>query len=570
MPDGTYHLRARVSDLAGNEGQSAVSTMVVATSASGHLDATCGDRRGGYRQRLAGPLHRVRPWQLHGHDRLGRRHARDVGRHGTRTAAGYIVQHDPSDLSQGFDVIAGHTYVEELSGATFNVQVTDGTTTISKSTTFSVADQQLINLVVVPAKVPTTAQRGVLLAAITGLATFTDPAGLGNETPADFTATINWGDGFTSAGTVVSLGGGDYQVDAPSYTYVHSGLLSISVTVKHDALPPVTSPSLPITVGSSLPIVVSTTPSIADGSLPFQTNVLNVNFNVAVVNANNVANYVLQSVGPDGLLGTADDLIVPIATVGYSDTPTHTAVLFIPSLPEGVYRLTVLDNITGGGVKIDGNDDGTAGGSWVRDFVVVSNDPWNPEADVWWRISTSSVSTGRANPRAIATGDFNGDGRLDLAVTNYNATGTVGIFLGNGVGGFAAPVLYNSGTAVDGLPTAVAVGDFNGDNRLDLAVTNSSNNTIGILTGKGDGTFNAATSISSGTGTNPMAVVAADFNGDMHLDLAVANYGTNTVGVFLGNGDGTFAAPANLGTGGYWPDALAVADFNGDGRAISP
>ena len=150
------------------------------------------------------------------------------------------------------------------------MQVTDltATTTISASTnTFSVADQQLTNVVLVSGKVPASPQRGVAMAAITGLATFTDPAGVGNETTADFTATINWGDGGTSTGTVVSLGSGNYQVNAPAYTYVHSGTLNISVTVKHDALPPLTTPSQSITVGSSLPVVIGTTPSLLGGTL---------------------------------------------------------------------------------------------------------------------------------------------------------------------------------------------------------------------------------------------------------------------------------------------------------------
>ncbi len=172
-------------------------------------------------------------------------------------------------------------------------------------------------------------------------------------------------------------------------------------------------------------------------------------------------------------------------------------------MPEGVYRLTVSDNITGGGVKLDGNDDGTAGGAWVRDFVVVADYPWDPTASQWWSTYWNNYGAGAPNPHAIASGDFNGDGKLDLAVANYNATGTVGIFLGDGLGGLAAPVLYNSGTAGAGLPTAIVVGDFNGDGKLDLAVANSSNNTIGILTGKGDGTFNAATSFSSARAPSP-------------------------------------------------------------------
>jgi membrane-bound lytic murein transglycosylase B len=108
-------------------------------------------------------------------------------------------------------------------------------------------------------------------------------------------------------------------------------------------------------------------------------------------------------------------------------------------------------------------------------------------------------------------------------------------------------------------------GDFNGDGKLDLAVTDSGNNTVFILLGNGDGTFGLTSIIP--VGNYPSAIIAADFNNDGKLDLAIANNGDGTITLLLGNGDGTFtqasSSPYAVGLGPY---QLAAADFNGDGK----
>src|SRR6266704_2040644 len=111
-------------------------------------------------------------------------------------------------------------------------------------------------------------------------------------------------------------------------------------------------------------------------------------------------------------------------------------------------------------------------------------------------------------------------------------------------------------------PISVAVGDFNGDGVQDLAVANFGSNTVSVLLGNGDGTFRSALTVAAGAG--PASVVVGDFNGDGVQDLAVANYGSTTVSVLLGNGDGTFR-PALTVAVGTNPRSLAVGDFNGDG-----
>jgi hypothetical protein len=163
----------------------------------------------------------------------------------------------------------------------------------------------------------------------------------------------------------------------------------------------------------------------------------------------------------------------------------------------------------------------------------------------------------------VAVGDFNGDGIPDLVTAN-NAGNTVSVLLGKGDGTFQTQTTYATGI----WPASVAVGDFNGDGILDLAVANFFGNTayygntVSVLLGKGDGTFQAQTTYATGNG--PSSVAVGDFNGDGILDLAVANFFDNTVSVLLGKGDGTFQTQTPYATGSY-SQGVAVGDFNGDG-----
>jgi hypothetical protein len=168
-----------------------------------------------------------------------------------------------------------------------------------------------------------------------------------------------------------------------------------------------------------------------------------------------------------------------------------------------------------------------------------------------------TLSAGNGATTAVV-GDFNGDGRPDVAIVNATDA-TVSIFLGNGDGTF------NSLTPVPvgANPSAIAAGDFNGDGKLDLAVANNGANSVTILLGNGDGTFTAAVPVS--VGNSPSAIVVGDFDGDGNQDLAVANSVDNSVTLALGNGDGTFGRLTTLSTG-LTPVSLAVADFNGDGK----
>ena len=170
----------------------------------------------------------------------------------------------------------------------------------------------------------------------------------------------------------------------------------------------------------------------------------------------------------------------------------------------------------------------------------------------------------------VAFADFNGDGFADLAVANSNCpsfpacgAGTISIILGNGDGTFQGPTRFSTGT--DTYPYFVAVGDFNGDKIPDLSVANYATNTVGIMLGVGDGTF--APPVTYDVGTKPTSIAIGDFNSDGKLDLAVANYGDRTITLLLGKGDGTFTQAAGSPYAvGQYPYQLTAADFNGDGK----
>src|SRR5579871_2873255 len=160
----------------------------------------------------------------------------------------------------------------------------------------------------------------------------------------------------------------------------------------------------------------------------------------------------------------------------------------------------------------------------------------------------------------IVVADVNGDGKPDLVAsisTNYYQ-----IMLGNGDGSFnPIPAVYIPNGVV-----CVAVSDFNGDGKPDLAISSDGSSgyrTVGILIGNGNGTFQPPQY--SAVGMGPIYLVAGDFNHDGKSDLAVANYNSNSVSILLGKGNGTFQ-PARSYAAQTQPRSLAIADFNRDGN----
>ena len=164
------------------------------------------------------------------------------------------------------------------------------------------------------------------------------------------------------------------------------------------------------------------------------------------------------------------------------------------------------------------------------------------------------------NPEEIVAADFNNDGNIDLAVAEYSGN-AVKVLLGNGVGGFTASGTFSTGSA----PYSLAVADLNGDGNLDIVAGNSGASSVTVLLGNGAGNFTQPTGSPFAAGTNPSAVVIGDFNGDGKPDLALPDKGNTTVAILLGNGDGTFGSASFLtALGGQ--KAMAMADFNGDGN----
>jgi hypothetical protein len=175
-----------------------------------------------------------------------------------------------------------------------------------------------------------------------------------------------------------------------------------------------------------------------------------------------------------------------------------------------------------------------------------------------------------ANAETLASGDLNGDGTPDLVVVNNGVSlfGTISILIGDGHGGFLAPVSYTVGGAT---PTWPAVADFNKDGNLDIAVSVNTTDSVAIFLGNGDGTFGSA--VNYGVGSSPQGIAVADVNNDGEVDIISADFcgddpecRAGTISVLLGKGDGSFQLRLVFAEG-MFPESVALADFNLDGNA---
>lgn len=235
----------------------------------------------------------------------------------------------------------------------------------------------------------------------------------------------------------------------------------------------------------------------------------------------------IYPVQPDGTIG-------PVATYGVGSFPLSIATADLDGdgaldLAAGIYGSDYIS-------ILPGNGDGT----FASDHQVVA----------------------AATPTGVALSDLDGDLKPDLVVTYVGDFGFGGvlIFRGHGDGTFASPTLIPDG----GGPAWVAVGDFNADNRPDLAVPLIFLDEILVLLGRGDGTFNSGGRIP--VPSAPRSIVVGDWNADGAADLAASASGADAVAILLGNGDGTFDPAVEYPTG-TTPRLLAAGDLNGDGSA---
>ena len=167
-----------------------------------------------------------------------------------------------------------------------------------------------------------------------------------------------------------------------------------------------------------------------------------------------------------------------------------------------------------------------------------------------------------AAPEYVAVGDLNGDTKLDLATANTSSN-NVSVLLNDGNGAFTE---QPSRPTVEAVPRSVAIGSLNADSDPDLAVTNFSSNSVSVLPGNGDGTFDAATNIP--TGTNPRTVAIGNLDADANPDMAITNQGSGTVSILLGQGNGMFAAAAEPTISvGSSPFGIAIGNLDGDANA---
>ncbi|MGI4875831.1 MAG: beta strand repeat-containing protein [Janthinobacterium lividum] len=197
-------------------------------------------------------------------------------------------------------------------------------------------------------------------------------------------------------------------------------------------------------------------------------------------------------------------------------------------------------NLTGNSVSVRFND-GTGTFTGTTDVSLITSGSTNPQ------------------PQSVAVGDVDGDGDLDFVTANNN--GGASVRLNDGSGGFSGTTLVSLG-ANGGSPTAVTLGDADGDGKLDLFVASYNSNYVNVRLNDGLGNFSGGSDVA--TGSKPTSVALGDLNGDGALDLIAANYIGNTVSVRFNNGSGTFSGTTDVGVGGN-PRGVALADVDGDG-----
>ena len=184
-----------------------------------------------------------------------------------------------------------------------------------------------------------------------------------------------------------------------------------------------------------------------------------------------------------------------------------------------------------------------------------------PKCQVHFRRTVHNPIEYNYGPRSVAIGDFNNDTWLDMIVAN-SVVNHIAIFLWNSNGSYSDPVKYPTGSFSN--PYTVAVGYLNNDSRLDIAVSNFGTNNVGIFLAFSNGSFASQIELSTAI-FRPLTICLADFDNDTLLDIATANYGSDSIAIFYGYGNGSFSHPTTYSTGyDSFPFFLIARDFNDD------
>jgi hypothetical protein len=304
---------------------------------------------------------------------------------------------------------------------------------------------------------------------------------------------------------------------------------------------------------------------------------------LAVVNPNTANIEVLLGNGD----GTFESPI--ILSLGSSSYPFSAVVSDFNS--DGHLDLAFTGYLTVNVGVVFGNGDGTfgpvmtySGGAANLSTLLVAGDFNNDDhldlaVKDYWELHTIGVLFGSGDgifivqtkfflsntcdsPSSFAVGDFDSDGQLDLALTQESYDHLC-VLLGNGDGYFGQPIIFSTGDF--SAPQSVTVADLNNDSSLDIVIANSRKNNVGVGLGNGNGTFQVQTTYFTGDHSWPNWVVTGDFNNDNQLDIAVSNWYTHNAGVFLGAGNGTFLEQTTVSTGSRSiPVSIATGDFNSD------